>query len=136
MNKEQTLQLESLLRSYISNKTELDSLDKDVKCQNATIKTFMEKEGIDKYSIDGYSVSYTVKETNKVNEEKLLNLLQNYSQINFKALGVIKSKEYVDSEALENAVYNNLLDKELLVKIKDCSTTTKTPTLTLRKGKK
>ena len=137
MEQEQEKKLISLVNTFAENKEDMNHLKEVCDRQNAEIKEIMNAENISKFSTDEFTASYTVKQTTKVNDEKVLMvLLQTNAEI-FRELGIIKSKEYVDSEALENAIYNSLIDKELLAKIKDCSTTTATPTLTVkRKGKK
>ena len=114
--------------------TTLDGLKKECEAKNAEIKTIMGNNDLHSFVTDKYNASYIIKESTKVNEEKLLALLQEQGDT-FRSLGIIKTREYVDDEALEAAIYNGQIDKELLVKIKDCSTIVKTPTLTVKRRK-
>ena len=77
-----------------------------------------------------YEAVKTVRETKSLDEEKLLEIIKEFlSDLRFEAndnsdkiraykilkdLNIIKTKEYVDDEALEKAIYNNLIDPKLL----------------------
>ena len=129
--------LTTLINTFAENKENMNHLKSICDSQNAEIKEMMSAENINKFQTDDYIASYFVKPNVKVNEEKMLMVLLQENADTFRKLGIIKSKEYVDSDALENAIYNSLIDKELLAKLQDCSTTTEIPTLVVKKkGKK
>lgn len=98
-------QLEELLPSYKLNKTEADSYKKIVDKQSAEIKDIMVSNGLTSYEHNGIKASCTVSERLSFNEEKLLDKVRNLG-----VTDVIKSKEYVDMDALEVAIYNGLIN--------------------------
>lgn len=77
-----------------------------------------------------YEAIKTIRETKSLDEEKLLEIIKEFlSDLRFEAnnnfdkmglyhslklLNIIKTKEYIDNEALEKAIYNNLIDPKLL----------------------
>ena len=127
-----------LVDTFGDNNEKLKELKKVCEGKNAEIKEMMANADLHSFSTEKYNASYVIKESVKVNEDKLLALLQEVDGDTFRQLGIIKSREYVDDTALEAAIYNSLIDKDLLVKIQECSTIVKTPTLTvkLKGGKK
>lgn len=122
-----------LIDAFGAKNDTLKQLKTECDAQNKKIKEIMSGDNMNYFDTGTYSASYKVKETTKVNEEKLLYLLQQLDGDNFRKLGIIKSKEYIDSDALENAVYNGIFDAQTLLKIQECSTVVETPTLTVKK---
>ena len=51
-------------------------------------------------------------------------------------LDIIKSKEYVDMDALESAIYKGLIPTDVLMKMDSCRETTDICTLRVTKAKK
>ena len=128
--------LTHLIDSFGPSNDNLKELKKKCDAENKEIKEIMAEEKLDHFSTGDYSASYTIKRTTKVNEDKLLYLLQTVDGDNFRKLGIIQTKEYIDSDALETAVFNGLFDADMLRKIQECSAVVETPTLTVkRKGK-
>ena len=130
------LHLVNLVDTFGSDKFKMDELKKTCDAKNKEIKEIMSSSNLDFFSTDEYTATYKVKQTTKVNEDKLLYLLQTIDGDNFRKLGITQVKEYIDSEALESAIFNGVFDPETLRKIQECSTVVETPTLTVkRKGK-
>lgn len=127
------LDLTYLVNTFGENNEKLKELKKVCDGKNAEIKEIMAAQNISAFNTDYFNATYIVKETVKVDEDKLLALLQEKGGDTFRNLGIIKTKEYVDDDALEAAIYNSLIDKDLLLEIKNCSNTVKTPTLTVKK---
>lgn len=98
--------LDELISRYAMNKRELDSYKKICDTENAQIKDQMYELGIDSYSTkDGYTAKYIVSEKASFNEDKLLAVVKKYG-----ITDVVKTREYVDMDALENYLYH--LDEE------------------------
>lgn len=139
MTDEVRKQLDELVKAFALNKAEASDLKEVCDNQNAVIKDIMSAEGLSTYIVDGYVATYVVKQNTKVDEERLLGVLTALvcDEEKFKELGVIKTKKYVDADELESAIYNGLVEQDMLIKIKECSKVTPVPTLTVkRKGKK
>lgn len=106
MTQETKVQLEELIEHYYVNKTEADSYKKIVDKDNATIKELMLQEKVtEAVTASGIKATCSISEKESFVEDALIEKI--------KALGVkgiIKKKEYVDMEALENAIYNGKLN--------------------------
>lgn len=137
MNSEQIDRLTELIDAFGEEKDQLKQLKDSSDKKNAEIKQLMQSCEVNSFGTHGFNATYFVKETTTVNEDKLLAMLQQRDGDRFRELGVIKTKEYVDPDALEAAIFNSAVDEDTLIAIKNCSTTVRTPTLVVkRKGGK
>lgn len=122
--------LEELIPQYALNKNELDSYTKICKEENEQIKAALVELGENEYSAGGFTVKRVVAVKEAMNEAKLLEVLR---QNGIEA--PIKTKEYVDMDALEAYLYNNMPSADLARQIESCRTTTETVQLRLSKTK-
>ena len=122
--------LEELIPRYAMNKSELDSYTKICKEENEQIKAALVDLGENEYSAGGYKVKRIVATKESMNEAKLLEVLrQNGIDV------AIKTREYVDMDALEAYLYNNVPSEELARQLDGCRITTETVQLRLSKVK-
>lgn len=122
--------LEELIPRYALNKQELDSYTKICKDENEQIKAALVELGQDEYSASGYKVKRIVAVKESMNEAKLIEVLrQNGIDV------AIKTREYVDMDALEAYLYNNVPSEDLARQLESCRTTTETVQLRLSKEK-
>ena len=99
-------QLEELITHYYVNKTEADSYKKIVDKDNAAIKEIMLKEKLSEMvTAEGIKATCSISEKESFVEEALIEKIKSLG-----VKGVVKKKEYVDMEALENAIYNGKLN--------------------------
>jgi len=139
--------LDTLIPQYAENKQLLDDYKKICDDENKQIKDLMDEGS---YEAGGYKATKIVSTRESMNEEALLSLLQSYSDgiskalnkvdssiefIDFRKLGVIKTKEYVDMDALESAIYNGKISKEVLMEIDKCRESKEVITLRVSKIK-
>ena len=122
--------LEELIPRYALNKNELDSYTKICKEENEQIKAALVELGENEYSAGGYTVKRIVAVKESMNEAKLLEVLR---QNGIDA--PIKTKEYVDMDALEAYLYNNTPSTELARQLDSCRVTSETVQLRLSKTK-
>ena len=101
------LKLDILIPMYGVNKEQADELEKVVKRQNEEIKKLMCSQGIKNYQTDKFKVVYAVQKRESFNEPKFMEYLKSDWEITCKRYGIIKTKEYIDMDALEDAIYNN-----------------------------
>lgn len=102
--------LEEKLKEFSPQKMSFDILKKSIDRMNKGIKSLMGEMDITEYEVDGIKASRSISERISFNEEVLLDKL--------KELGMeqlIKTKEYVDMEGLEKAIYKNHIKPEDLV---------------------
>ena len=102
---EEVRTLDDLIPSYAVNKLELDSYKKICDSENSQIKSQMLDLGITAYSAGGYTAKYITSERTSMNEDKLLAIIKKHN-----IPDVIKTREYVDMDELENYLYH--LDEE------------------------
>jgi ribosomal protein S8E len=123
--------LEELIPSYGQNNTELNSYKKICADENAKIKELMKEAKIEEKTVDGWVASVRVKRTESFNENKLLDIA--------KSLGltdIIKTKEYVDTDVMEELIYNGTITQEMLLEISKAQEVKETPTLYIKREKK
>lgn len=122
--------LDELIVAYAFNKGELDSYTKICKEENEQIKAALVELGENEHSAGGYTVKRIVAVKESMNEAKLLEVLkQNGIDV------AVKTKEYVDMDALEAYLYNNIPSADLARQLESCRTTTETVQLRLSKAK-
>lgn len=119
--------LKEIVPKFFKNKKSMDDLKKIVDDANTKIKQIMSEEQLEKIDIDNYSVSCSITVKSNFIDEMLIEKLKE-----LKAGYLIKTKEYVDTELLETAIYNGKINPE---DIMDCQTTTETLRLTVKEKK-
>ncbi len=115
-NNDKELTLDELIPQYALNKAEADAYKKLCDTDNAKIKDIMLKANEKKHEAGDYIATVSVSERTTMNEEMLLSLftsVPSFSAIN-SMYGIVKTKEYIDFEALENALYKDALSDDML----------------------
>ena len=120
--------LSQLLPVYEANKSEMDSYKKLVDKDNKEIKTIMLGAELGEFIVDDIKASCSISEREDFIEEALIAKLKE-----MKIRGIVKKKEYVDMDALENAIYNGKIDAAALA---DCQTKKEVVTLRVTKLKR
>lgn len=122
--------LESLIERYALNKNELDAYKKLCDKDNSEIKRMMLDDGLDTFTSKNYSASISKAKRETFDEDKLIDVLK---ASNLKS--VICTKEYVDMDALESAIYNGKVPSDVLIKMNDCKNVKEVITLRVSKKK-
>lgn len=124
--------LEQLIDAYALNKNELDSYKKICDAENAEIKALMTELELDKASTEDYTAILSIQHRETMDEDKLLEVLRDagYADI------VIRTKEYVDMDLLEAAIYHDRIDKDTLLAMQRCKEVKEVQTLKISKRKK
>lgn len=126
------LDLSSTINSYALHKQQLDELKKICESENTQIKEYMKENNLESYDDgNGHTVKYSVQERTSMNEAKLLKVMKD-NGVDY----VIKTQEYVDSDLLEKALYNNELSEDVQRQIAECNEIRYVPTLRITKEKK
>lgn len=124
-------QLNDLLARYAVNKNELDNYKKIVDRENAQIKSIMLDASLGEYSSDEYRAVCTVSQRETMKEDMLLEIAHKHG-----ISEIIKTKEYIDYDALENAIYNDRISDEVLMEMDKAKETKEVVTLRVTKIKK
>ena len=119
--------LQELIPHYQLNKSEMDSYKKVVDKDSKEIKMIMLESQLPEFIVGDIKATCSVSEREDFIEEALIEKLK---EMNVK--NVIKTKEYVDMDALENAIYNGELNAAELA---SCQTKKEVVTLRVTKIK-
>lgn len=104
--------LERLIPQYIANKTELDSYQKICDKEKAKIKSIMKDFSLLRYEVGGYKALYTISKRESMNEEMLLAIAHEHGLND-----IIKTKEYIDYDALEKALYDGKISDDVVLEM-------------------
>lgn len=125
--------LNELIKAYIVTKNDADDLKKVASRQNEEIKQLMSDADYETYETDnGYVARYCVSTRTNIDEDKLLTTLK---ALNDLPDNLIKTKQYVDMDVLENLMYRGDLDDDILDKISKCADEKEVVTLRISKKK-
>lgn len=131
-------ELEALIPTYGSLDFELKNIKKKADGFKERIKTIVKSLGVKTYRSEDYEITYTEAERVSFKEDKLLTKLKEIvidkNSETFE--GLIKTKEYVDMDVLENLLYHNKFDEADISSISDCQEIKIIPTLKVKKVKK
>lgn len=122
--------LDTLIPRYAANKAEMDDYKKICDRENAEIKSIMKDFVVSSYEASGYTATYSVSERTSMNEEMLLDIAHNYN-----IPGIVKTKEYIDYDALEKAIYDGEISEEILLEMDKAKTVKEVVTLRVSKVK-
>ena len=128
----QNQKLDTLIPQYAQNKLELDSYKKICDKENAQIKSIMAELSDNTYEAGVYRATYSVSTRETMNEEKLLEILGDSAR----DMGIIKTKEYVDFDALEKAIYDGKISDNTLLEMDKAKESKEVVTLRVTKIKK
>lgn len=98
-------ELLELIPAYEKSKSILDFYKKEADNSGKKIKSIMLAEGLETFIVGNTKATVKVSEKNNFNEEALIAKLKELG-----VPGIIKKKEYVDMDALENALYHEKIN--------------------------
>lgn len=124
-------QFENLINEAGKTKYEVDALNKVLTNAKNQIKAELNSNETTDAKTDEYKVKLVKQKRQTFNDDKAIELLKGTSIENL----VVKTKLYVDSDALEDLIYQGKVDKELIAKLNDCVTTKIVDTLNITKVK-
>ena len=123
-------ELDTLIPQYAQNKADLDSYKKICDEENKRIKAIMENYALQHCEAGGYKAVYTVQKRESMNEDKLLEIAHQYG-----IPEIVKTKEYIDFDALESAIYNGHISQDILLEMDKAKETKEVVTLRVSKIK-
>jgi len=123
--------LDELIPQYAQNKAEMDSYKKICDSENAQIKTLMADLDDPVYEAGGYKATYSVQERESMNEDVLLDIAHHFGLSE-----IIKTKEYIDFDALEKAIYDGKISDDVLLEMNKAKEVKEVVTLRVTKIKK
>lgn len=109
MNKEITV---TEIRKKVDEYAKLNESAKQAEKLKKEIKEYLAQANITSLEGKEYKVWTTTRTTTSFDEEKLIDLLKSYD------IDAIRTKEYVDEDLLENAIYNGQVPTEVVEAIR------------------
>lgn len=110
--------LTATIDHYGDNKAEFDAYKKLCDSDNKVIKEIMGEAKLDQYSTANYIAKLTAVDKSYFDESKLIGTIHSFNIPD--SLGIIKTREYIDEDALESAIYNGEISKEVMDEIANC----------------
>ena len=127
--------LDELVADYGEVDAKVKELKKIQDSEKETIKDMLTESNLSSYAAGGYVVTKVVSNREKLDEEKALVILKNdwVSKYGSMECPYIKTKEYIDMDALEAVIYTGEIDTETLKKLDTCREVT--PVISLKCAK-
>lgn len=120
--------LERMVEQYVDLKSQEDEIHKDVSNLNTQIKALMQELKIKECG----PAKLSIQKRESINEEGIMDLLKRHK----KSRGIVKTKEYVDWDSLEDAIYKGDISNAIVKEMDEYKTITEIPTLRIsKKGK-
>lgn len=118
MNRKTNAELKNLVDSYGESKKEENAIVKRNKERNEQIKQLFLDNDISSFETDSFIAAVSQTEKQSLNNELALCILK--EELPFPELtSVVKTKEYIDEDALEKLVFNGQFDISKLEKAVD-----------------
>lgn len=142
MEKPMTLQgminsnLSNMVSAYADVKAQEKAIKKDVDELNKDIKAAMIEGNISEAHGGGYVATLTEQKREDFDEDKLITLFKKNLDTNPELAKCIKTKEYIDMEALENLIYNAEINNNILTEMGKCKVRKVTQVLRIKKDTK
>ena len=118
MNRKTNAELKNLIDSYGESKNEENTIVKRNKERNAQIKQLFLDNDISSFETDSFIATVSETEKQSLNNELALCILKEELGEN-ELTSVVKTKEYIDEDALEKLVFNGQFDIAKLEKAVD-----------------
>lgn len=118
------MKLDELIPIYGQHDLEFKQLKKVCDSEKEEIKKQMIEQGLSSESYGGFKVTNTISKRESFDEEKAMDILKAGGIKN-----VIKTKEYLDMDALENELYAGNIPKEIALLLDKCRNETEVVTL-------
>lgn len=133
----QETSLQDLVVKYGEDNTRFNALKKTVEDEKSQLKTIMmqeleeDAEGKRISQSGGFQVTLAMQDRSTMNEDRLIQWLKD-NKFN---KGIVKKKEYVDTDALEKAIYNGDIPVDKVAEMDMCKDEKLVSVLTVKKVK-
>jgi hypothetical protein len=123
-----TKSVNELAEEYIEAKDRELEAGKIVKSLGPTLKTAMKQSDVEVLETSLGRLVYSKRVSESFNEESLIEYLKSLG----KETGIVKTKEYIDYDALESAIYNEKLSQDEVVAMDSYKIVKETEVLTVK----
>ena len=126
--------LEKVINEYQEENTKKQNLEKELKSKNSFIKSKLSELGEDVYETDKCKATISCQIRTSMDDDICIEILrENCKKEDLKP--VIKTKEYVDYEALESLIYNGGISADKLEPAQNINVVTTLKVSLLKKKK-
>ena len=126
--------INEMIDSYGEQKKIFDPMKKSIENQSNTIKAIMQENNTNYIETENFKATVTERITEGFDENKLISVISSIDPNN--KLDILKVKQYVDMDTLEDAIYRGAITDENLLKIGERKTTKTSYALTVKPIKK
>ena len=132
------MKITEIINKYCEEKEKEKALKKVLGTLSTDIKDYMAEHADEDISTDDFTVHIQLKVSEEVDEEGMLEVLKKdwASKYGSMQCPYIKTREYVDMDALEQVIYAGGIATEVLLQLDKCRTVKETRALTYKKVKK
>lgn len=127
-----TEDLNECILDYIDIDEQIKSLTKQKEILKNKLCAYMDEERVDKVTANTYSISRSVSHRTTVDEGKMVSIVKSWGS---GVSGLIKTREYVDTDVLEDVAYKGLITPTELKQLDSCRKVTEVTTLRTSKRK-
>lgn len=131
LNKVEQESLDTIVKRYGENKAVVDKFSKMCDADNKKIKEVFKATGKTSHTSGEFTVTQVIQSRMTVNEDMLVEVMKKYNLNQH-----IKTKEYVDMESLETALYEGDISADAIREIANCKSTKEVVTLRLKRTEK
>ena len=118
-----------LVKDYIINKDKEKEFKDIASAENTEIKELMNTAKLSKFDTDDGGVTLSERVTEDFIEEKLIEFLKTHNCDS----DIVKTKEYVDFDALESALYHEKIPADVVKEMASCKEKKITQVLRIKK---
>lgn len=130
--KTETLQhLMDVAAGFVKHHDDEAYLKKICNTESTEIKKLMSEIELSDFTVDGYKLSTSTAVSESFDEDSMIKILKAYEPDS----PHIRTKEVIDWDSLESAIYADKLPKEVLLDLNKCKTTKETVKLLCKKVK-
>lgn len=134
MNKVEEANLKKTIDSLAKEKADKVKLETSIKSKGDFVKSKLKELDVDEFYGDNYRAYLQYSNKIDMDEEKVIEILkENCKKYDLK--NVIKTKEYVDFDALESFIYNGCIEAKKLEPAQIVKTTVSLYTKVIKKEK-
>lgn len=127
--------LNEIIVEYKAAKDLENQYKKEAKPLGDKIKQELADSGLDSFDTGVWVAKVTMIQNTEFDEEKAIEILKtNLKDQPALLASVVKTKEYIDNDALENIIYNGILDATALAPCTSLGSVTEKLTITKSKG--
>ena len=132
------MKINETINRYCEQKEVEKALKKDLSAMSTTIKDYMAGHADKDIDTGDYTVHIQERSKDVIDEEQMLEILKRdwIAHHGSMECPYIKTREYVDMEALESMIYNNEIANELLLDLDKCRVSKTERALTYKVNKK